>query len=143
LRNCHKFIILNDLWHSMLLGLRSGLLSVTAFSPFLRLESGNMREPKLRKKKVGKHRYYYTEANGEAYFGKVGDVPFETARDHFREHLGRKQALVRPPTQPGSFWLKLSRVVAVLTRATMRCWNRTAAGEAGHGEGSSETQEAD
>jgi integrase len=53
-----------------------------------------MREPKLRKKKVGKHRYYYTEANGEAYFGKVGDVPFETARDHFREHLGRKQALV-------------------------------------------------
>jgi hypothetical protein len=52
-----------------------------------------MREPKLRKKKVGKHRYYYTEANGEAYFGKVGDVPFETARDHFREHLGRKQAL--------------------------------------------------
>ena len=63
----------------MLLSLSLGLLSVTVFitvfSPFSRLESGNMREPKLRKKKVGKHRYYYTEANGGAYFGKVGDIP--------------------------------------------------------------------
>ena len=51
-----------------------------------------MREPKLRKKKVGRHVYWYTQANGEAYFGKVGEVPYETAREHFRKHLGRKQA---------------------------------------------------
>jgi integrase len=52
-----------------------------------------MRQSKLRKKKVGKHVYWYTEANGAAYFGKVGEVPYETAREHFRQHLGRKQAL--------------------------------------------------
>ena len=34
-----------------------------------------MRELKLRKKKVGKHAYWYTEANSEAYFDKVGEVP--------------------------------------------------------------------
>jgi hypothetical protein len=87
-KTCRNFLIKHALRASLLLGLRSGIPPVTVFS----LESGKLCEPKLCKKKVGKHRYY-TEANGEAYFGKVGDVPFETAKDHFREHLGRKQAL--------------------------------------------------
>ena len=54
-----------------------------------------MRQPKLRNKKVGRHRYWYTEANGGAYFGKVGEVPHEHAKEEFRKHLGQKQALAQ------------------------------------------------
>lgn len=51
-----------------------------------------MRQPKLRKKKVGKHIYWYPEANGGAYFGKVGEVPYKEAKHHFGEHIKQKQA---------------------------------------------------
>jgi hypothetical protein len=57
-----------------------------------------MRKPKLRKKKVGKHIYWYTAANGGAYFGKVGEVSYEDAKEHFGEHIKQKQA----PTQADS-----------------------------------------
>lgn len=53
-----------------------------------------MRQPKLRKKKVGKHTYWYTEANGGVYFGKVGEVPYKDAKHHFGEHIKQKQASV-------------------------------------------------
>jgi integrase len=51
-----------------------------------------LRQPKLRKKKVGKHTYWYTEANGGAYFGKVGEVPYKDAKHHFGDHIKQKQA---------------------------------------------------
>jgi integrase len=54
-----------------------------------------MRKPQLRKKKIGKHTYWYTDANGGAYFGKVGEVPYEDAKRHFGDHIQKKQA----PTQ--------------------------------------------
>ncbi len=54
-----------------------------------------MRQPRLRKKKVGKHTYWYTEANGGAYFGKVGEVSYQDAKRHFGDHIKEKQA----PTQ--------------------------------------------
>src|SRR5262245_16268198 len=48
-----------------------------------------MRKPKLRQKKVGKHVYWYTQANGEAYFGKVGEVSYGDAKRRFAAHVGR------------------------------------------------------
>jgi hypothetical protein len=51
-----------------------------------------MRKPKLRKKKVGKNTYWYTAANGGAYFGKMGEVPYKDAKEHFGRHLKKKQA---------------------------------------------------
>jgi integrase len=51
-----------------------------------------MRQPKLRKKKVGKQTYWYTEANGGAYFGKVGEVSYQDAKRHFGNHINKKQA---------------------------------------------------
>jgi hypothetical protein len=33
------------------------------------------RQPKLRKKKVGKSVYWFTKAGGDTYFGNVADVP--------------------------------------------------------------------
>ncbi|HEY1186006.1 MAG TPA: tyrosine-type recombinase/integrase [Gemmata sp.] len=55
-----------------------------------------MQRAKLRKKKVKGNFYWYTEANGEAYFGRVGDVTWEAANEDFRKHLGRKQEAARP-----------------------------------------------
>ena len=51
-----------------------------------------MRKPKLRKMEVGKHVYWCTDANGGASFGKVGKVPYKSAKDQFGEHLKKKQA---------------------------------------------------
>lgn len=45
------------------------------------------RQPKLRKKKVGKSMYWFTKAGRETYFGNVQDVPFTEARQRFNEHL--------------------------------------------------------
>ena len=45
-----------------------------------------MRRPKLRKKKVKGHEYWYT-AVGSAYFGTVGEVSYEDTRRHFAEHI--------------------------------------------------------
>jgi integrase len=87
-----------------------------------------MREPKLRKKKIGRHVYWYTEAKGAAYFGKVGEVPYETAREHFREHLGRRQALVQADALTvGSLfstflsWVKANRSDAQYRRRRRDC----------------------
>jgi integrase len=49
-----------------------------------------MRPPKLRKKKVGKHVYWYTRANGEVYFGNVKEMSREKANELFAERIGRK-----------------------------------------------------
>lgn len=45
------------------------------------------RQPKLRKKKVGKSVYWFTKAGGDTYFGNIGDVPYSEARKDFNEHL--------------------------------------------------------
>ena len=45
------------------------------------------RQPKLRKKKVGKSLYWYTKAGGDTYFGGVADVPHKEAQRLFRNHL--------------------------------------------------------
>jgi hypothetical protein len=44
------------------------------------------RQPKLRKKKVGKSTYGYTEAGGGTYFGNVQDVPYDEAKRFFAAH---------------------------------------------------------
>jgi integrase len=67
-----------------------------------------MRQPKLRKKKVGKHTYWYTDANGGAYFGKVGEVPYEDAKRHFGDHIQKKQA----PAQAGAEALTVGRLLS-------------------------------
>jgi integrase len=72
---------------------------VTGFSRIDPRETGNtMRKPKLRRKQVGKHSYWYTEANGGAYFGKVGEVSYGAARNLFADHLKKNQA----PADPGA-----------------------------------------
>jgi hypothetical protein len=38
------------------------------------------RQPKLRKKKIGKSVYRFTKAGGDTYFGTVDDVPYKDAR---------------------------------------------------------------
>jgi integrase len=75
-----------------------------------------MRQPKLRKKKVGKNSYWYTEANGEGYFGKVGEVPYEDAKRQFGDHIKKRrdQAEADVPTVGGLFssfltWIKENR----------------------------------
>ena len=45
------------------------------------------RQPKLRKKKVGKTTYWYTEAGGETYFGNVDSVPYSEAKNQFNQHV--------------------------------------------------------
>lgn len=44
------------------------------------------RQPKLRKKKVGTASYWYTEAGGPTYFGKVDDVSYLNAKKLFADH---------------------------------------------------------
>jgi integrase len=45
------------------------------------------RQPKLRKKKVGKSVYWFTKAGGDTYFGNVCDVPYADARRQFNQHV--------------------------------------------------------
>ena len=45
------------------------------------------RQPKLRKKKVGKTTYWYTETGGETYFGNVDSLPYSEARNQFNQHV--------------------------------------------------------
>ncbi len=45
------------------------------------------RQPKLRKKKIGKSVYWFTKAGGETYFGNVDEVPFKEARKLFSDHV--------------------------------------------------------
>lgn len=93
------------------------------------LESGNtMRQPKLRKKKVGQHNYWYTEAKGGAYFGKVGGVPYKDAKHHFGEHIKQKQASVEDEVLTvGQFfslfltWVKENRSEAQYRRRQRDC----------------------
>ena len=50
--------------------------------------SARLREPKLRKKKVKSSIYWFSEAGGTpTYFGRVGEVSFDDARQAFRNHL--------------------------------------------------------
>jgi hypothetical protein len=55
------------------------------------------RQPKLRKKKIGKSTYWYTEAGEPTYFGNVQEVPYEDARRLFSAHI---KSLVEE--EPGS-----------------------------------------
>ena len=41
---------------------------------------------KLRKKKVGKETYWYTEAGEETYFGNIEEVPYLEAKKLFAAH---------------------------------------------------------
>lgn len=45
------------------------------------------RQPKLRKKKVGKSLYWFTKAGGDTYFGSVAKVPYRDARKEFTDHV--------------------------------------------------------
>jgi hypothetical protein len=63
----------------------TGLLPLS-FTPFVR-ETTVPRQPKLRKKKVGRSIYWFTKAGGDTYFGKVEEVPHEDARKLFADHL--------------------------------------------------------
>ena len=54
-----------------------------------------MQRPKLRKKKVKGHEYWFTAAAGSAYFGKVGEVSYEDARRHFADHIKERQATIQ------------------------------------------------
>ena len=60
---------------------------ITVFNYRIRLKQVMPRQPKLRKKKVGKTTYWYTEAGCRTYFGNVVDVPFFEARKLFSEHV--------------------------------------------------------
>jgi integrase len=51
----------------------------------------DMRVPKLRKKKVKGHRYWYTAANGGAYFGRVDEVTWDIAKEKFADHIKARQ----------------------------------------------------
>lgn len=50
-----------------------------------------MRVPKLRKKKVKGNLYWYTAANGGAYFGRVDGVAWDAAKEKFADHIKRRQ----------------------------------------------------
>ena len=45
------------------------------------------RVPKLRKKKIGKTTYWYTEAGVSTYFGNVEEMPYSEARKLFSDHV--------------------------------------------------------
>jgi integrase len=45
------------------------------------------RQPKLRRKKIGRATYWFTKAGGDTYFGNVEMVPFADARKQFHAHL--------------------------------------------------------
>jgi integrase len=45
------------------------------------------RQPKLRKKKIGKSVYWFTKAGGDTYFGNVSDLPYSEARKLFNKHV--------------------------------------------------------
>lgn len=45
------------------------------------------RQPKLRKKTVGKAVYWFTKAGGDTYFGRTDEVPYADARRQFNQHL--------------------------------------------------------
>ncbi len=55
-----------------------------------------MQRPKLRKKTVKGHQYWYTAASGGAYFGKVGEVTWDAAKEKFAEHIKRRQVEAVP-----------------------------------------------
>lgn len=44
------------------------------------------RQPKLRKKTVGKECYWYTEAGGPTYFGNIDDISYTQAKKLFADH---------------------------------------------------------
>ncbi len=47
------------------------------------------RQPKLRKKKIGRSTYWFTEAGGAAtYFGNLDEVSYDDARQAFSKHIG-------------------------------------------------------
>jgi hypothetical protein len=46
-----------------------------------------LRQPKLRKKNVGKSVYRHTQAGGETYFRNVQDVSYDQVRRLFSAHI--------------------------------------------------------
>ena len=53
-----------------------------------------MQRPKLRKKKVKGHEYWFSAA-GAVYFGEVGEVAYVDACRHFAVHIKERQATVQ------------------------------------------------
>jgi integrase len=85
-----------------------------------------MRHPKLRRKKVGKHRYWYTEANGGSYFGRTDSVSAEKAKELYLEHLGEKPVPVDTLTLGALFkefliWVKANRSESQYRRRRRDC----------------------
>src|ERR1019366_3173952 len=54
-----------------------------------------MQRPKLRKKKVKGHEYWFTAAAGSAHFGKVGEGAYQGGRRHFADHIKERQATLQ------------------------------------------------
>lgn len=54
-----------------------------------------MQRPKLRKKKVKGNEYWYTAANGGAYFGRADTVSYKDAWGQFVEHTKKSQVTVQ------------------------------------------------
>ena len=88
-----------------------------------------MRVPKLRKKKVKGHRYWFTAANGGAYFGRVDEVTWDAAKEKFAEHIKRRQEepvageVVTAGAMLSAFvaWVKANRSVAQYDRRKRDC----------------------
>jgi site-specific recombinase XerD len=59
------------------------------------------RQPKLRKKKVGKSTYWFTKAGGDTYLGNVDDVTHQDARKLFADHLLRLRSEDRASKRRG------------------------------------------
>ena len=47
------------------------------------------RQPKLRKKSVGRYVYWFTKTGGDTNFGRVDEVPHQQAQKLFADHLSR------------------------------------------------------
>src|SRR6266446_875526 len=60
---------------------------VTVFNYRFRFRIPMPRLAKLRKKKVGRETYWYTEAGEPTYFGNVDDVPHLAAKKLFTAHV--------------------------------------------------------
>jgi hypothetical protein len=54
------------------------------------------RQPKLRKKKVGKSIYWFTKAGGDTYFGNIEDVTHLDARKPSPTTFSRYAPIRRP-----------------------------------------------
>ena len=69
------------------------------------------RQPKPRKKEVGKSVYWFTKAGGETYFGNVEEVPHTEAQRLLRQHLHNLSDAARDRkkvSRPANLWTSIA-----------------------------------